>query len=331
MPIPTEFGFHTTSNEVAKHYAPQIEGRTILITGVSPNGLGAEAAAALAQQRPKLLILAGRSPDKIRQTQEAIAELAPDVEIKTLIVDLASLRQARQAGEEVESWGIAIDVLINNAGIMAIPERELTEDGYEAHFATNHLGPFVFTTTILPSLRRASSPRIVNVSSWGHHLSPVLFDDLNAEKTYEKFARYGHSKTANILFAVGLARRGLCAVSLHPGVVRTPLLRHLTREDALAMGFIREDYSISERFKFKSLKEGAATHIVAAFEPTLQGKSACHGDAVIDLTGLSHAGSGGVYLDNCQIQSNVEAYAVDPENAERLWRVSEELVANALS
>lgn len=119
---------------------------------------------------------------------------------------------------------------------MAIPERELTEDGHEAHFATNHLGPLVFTTTILPSLRRASSPRIVNVSSWGHHLSPVLFDDLNAEKTYEEFARYGHSKTANILFAVGLARRGLCAVSLHPGVVRTPLLRHLTREDALAMG-----------------------------------------------------------------------------------------------
>lgn len=124
MPIPTEFAFHTTSDEVAKHYGPQIEGKTILITGVSPNGLGAEVAAALAQHKPKLLILAGRSPDKcvnrnsaqesphreltlenrrMRQTQEAIAELASDVEIKTLIVDLSSLKQARQAAEEVES------------------------------------------------------------------------------------------------------------------------------------------------------------------------------------------------------------------------------------
>ncbi|KWU42163.1 WW domain-containing oxidoreductase [Rhodotorula sp. JG-1b] len=331
MPIPTEFGFHTTSDEVAKHFAPQIEGKTILITGVSPNGLGAETAAAIALQKPKLLILAGRSPDKIRQTQEAIAELAPDVEIKTLIVDLSSLKQARQAGEEVESWCIAIDVLINNAGIMAIPERELTEDGYEAHFATNHLGPFVFTTAILPSLRRASSPRIVNVSSWGHHMSPVLFEDLNAEKSYEKFARYGHSKTANILFAVAFTRRGLCAVSLHPGVVRTALLRHLTHEDAVVIGFIKEDYSVSDGFRFKSLKEGAATHIVAAFEPTLQGKSACHGEVTIGLTESAYAESGGVYLDNCQIQSNVEAYAVDPENAERLWQVSEELVAKALA
>lgn len=92
---------------------------------------------------------------------------------------------------------------------MAISERELTEDGYEAHFATNHLGPFAFTTTILPSPRRASSPRNVNISSWGHHMSPVLFDDLHAEKSYEKFARYGHSKTANILFAVALSQRGL--------------------------------------------------------------------------------------------------------------------------
>ena len=171
-----------------------------------------------------------------RKKRLPIAELAPDVEIKTLIVDLSSLKQARQAGEEVELWSIAVDVLINNAGIMAIPERELTEDGYEAHFATNHLGPLVFTTTILPSLRRASSPRIVNVSSWGHHMSPVLFGNLNAEKSYEKFARYGHSKTANTLFAVALTRRGLCAVSPHPGVFRTALLRHSTREDAVAMG-----------------------------------------------------------------------------------------------
>ncbi|KAG0654934.1 hypothetical protein C6P46_001329 [Rhodotorula mucilaginosa] len=312
MSIPAAFGFHTTSDEVAKHYAPQIEGKTVLITGVSPNGLGAEAAAAIAQQKPKLLILAGRSPDKVRQTQEDIAKLAPGVETKPLILDLASLKKVRQAGEEVESRGIAIDVLINNAGVMALAERELTEDGYEVQFASNHIGPFLFTTTILPSLKRAPAPRIVNVSSWGHHLSPVLFDDINAEKSYDKWKRYGHTKTANILFAVALSRRGVCAVALHPGAIRTELLRHLTREDELAMGFIKEDGSPGDRFQFKSLKEGAATHIVAAFEPSLQDK-------------------GGVYLDDCQIQPEVEAYAVDQETAERLWTVSEELIQKALA
>lgn len=221
-------------------------------------------------------------------TQKTLAELAPGVETKPLILDLASLKKARRAGEEVESWGIAIDVLINNAGVMAVAQREVTEDGYEVQFASNHLGPFVFTTTILPSLKRAPSPRIVNVSSWGHHLSPVIFDDINAEKSYDKWARYGQSKTANILFAVGLAKRGLCAVSLHPGAIRTELLRHLTREDELAMGgstlpsrqrtfvpvdrllfsgFIKEDGSNGDRFQFKSLKQGAATCVPGLLPP----------------------------------------------------------------
>lgn len=173
---------------------------------------------------------------RIEQTQAEINKVAPSVETKVLILDLASLAKARQAGEEVESWGLAIDVLINNAGVMALPDRQLTEDGFEVQVASNHLGPFVFTNTILPSLRRASAPRIVNVSSWGHHLSPVIFDDVNAEKNYSKWERYGQSKTANILFAVALSKRGVCAVSLHPGAIRTELLRHLTREDELAMG-----------------------------------------------------------------------------------------------
>lgn len=312
MAIPAEFGTHTTANDVSQHYAPQIEGKTVLVTGVSPGGLGAEAAAAIAVQNPKLLILAGRSPDKLRQTQENIAKLAPGVKTKPLILDLASLKQVRQAAQEVESWDIAIDVLINNAAVMSIPQRELSEDGYELQFASNHLGPFLFTNTILPSLKRATAPRVVSVSSWGHHQSPVNFDDINWEKSYDKFATYGQSKTANILFAIGLSSKcGVCAVSLHPGLIRTDLWRHLTREDQLAVGLINEDGSNGDRFPYKNLQEGAATHVVAAFEPTLQ----------------DHAG---VYLDDCQIQPEVEAYAVDKGNAERLWTVSEELVQKAL-
>ena len=205
------------------------------------------------------------------------------METKPLILDLASLKQVRQAAQEVESWDIAIDVLINNAAVMSIPQRELSEDGYELQFASNHLGPFLFTNTILPSLKRATAPRIVSVSSWGHHQSPVNFDGINWEKSYDKFATYGQSKTANILFAIGLSsKRGVCAVSLHPGLIRTDLWRHLTREDQLAVGacraacawrltqrgligvlsapgLINEDGSNGDRFPYKNLQEGAAT------------------------------------------------------------------------
>ncbi|GAA5931136.1 uncharacterized protein JCM15063_002554 [Sporobolomyces koalae] len=304
MSIPSSFGFETTAIEASKHYRSEIEGKTVLVTGVSPNGLGAEAAIAIAQSQPKLLILAGRSADKIKQTQSEINKVAPEVETKILILDLASLKAARAAGEQVLSWNIAIDVLINNAGVMAIAERTLSEDGFEMQFASNHLGPFVFTNTILPALRRSSCPRIVVVSSWGHHLSETIYDDPKAEHAYDKWKSYGATKTANIQFAVELTNRaGIKSVSLHPGAIRTELLRHISREDELAMGFINEDGSDGDRFKFKNLAQGGSTHIVAAFEPSLRG---------------------GEYLDDCQIQPDVEAYAIDPENAKKLWKLSNE-------
>lgn len=110
--------------------------------------------------------------------------------------------------------------LINNSGIMAVPERTLSEDGYELQFATNHLGPFIFTNTILPALRRSPAPRIVSISSWGHHLSDVFYDDPKAEKSYDKWKSYGGTKTANVLFAISLSKRGVPSVSLHPGMCR---------------------------------------------------------------------------------------------------------------
>ncbi|GAA5902998.1 uncharacterized protein JCM6883_002659 [Sporobolomyces salmoneus] len=303
MAIPTSFNFHTTSTKAASHYNDQISGKTVLVTGVSPNGLGAEAATAIARSQPKLLILAGRSAEKIKQTQEEIKKIAPEVETKVLILDLASFKAAKKAGEEVLSWNIPIDVLINNAGVMAYSEKTLTEDGYEIQFASNHLGPFIFTNTILPALHRSSAPRIVSVSSWGHHLSDVYYDDPKAEQSYDKWKRYGSSKTANVLFAVALSKRGISAVSLHPGAIRTELLRHLTKEDEIAMGFINEDGTPGTKWEFKKMEEGASTHIVAAFEPWLKG---------------------GEYLDDCQIQPEHEEYAVNPDKAEKLWKLSNE-------
>jgi len=303
MSIPSRFNFHTTSTEAAAHYKDRISGKTVLITGVSPNGLGAEAATAIAQSRPKLLILAGRSLEKIKQTEEEVNKVAPQVETKILILDLASFEASRKAAEEVLGYDVPIDVLINNAGVMAIAEKTLSPDGYEMQFASNHLGPFIFTNTLLPALRRSSSPRIVSVSSWGHHLSNVIYEDPKAEHSYDKWKRYGSSKTANIQFAVALTKRGIPSVSLHPGAIPSSLLRHLSKEDEIAMGFINEDGSRGGKWKWKSFAEGTSTHIVAAFEPSLDG---------------------GEYLDDCQIQPDHEEYAVNPENAENLWRLSNE-------
>jgi len=306
MAIPTSFGFDSTATEVASHYANEIKGKTILVTGVSPNGLGAEAAISIAKNQPKLLILAGRSIEKINETKKEIEKVSEGkVETKVLILDLASFEATKKAAQEVLSYDIAIDVLINNAGVMALPERALSTDGFEMQFASNHLGPFIFTNTILPALKRSSDPRIVVVSSWGHHLSNFIFEDPNAEQSYDKWKRYGSTKTANVQFAVGLSKtKGIKSISLHPGAIRTELLRHLTREDELAMGFINEDGTTGDRFKFKSLPQGAATHIVAAFEPSLKG---------------------GEYLDDCQVQKDCEEYALNEENAEKLWRVSNDL------
>ncbi|GAA5883667.1 hypothetical protein JCM16303_004755 [Sporobolomyces ruberrimus] len=311
MAIPSSFNFHSTASEVSSHYESEIKGKTVLVTGVSPNGLGAEASRAIAESGPKLLILAGRSIEKIKQTQDEIKKAAPDVETKVLILDLATFETSKKAAEEVLSWDMPIDVLINNAGIMALSEKTLSDDGYELQFASNHLGPFIFTNTILPALRRSSSPRIVSVSSWGHHLSDVYYDDPKAEQSYDKWKWYGSTKTANVQFAVALTKRGITSVSLHPGAIRTELLRHLSREDEIAMGklspfpfrFINEDGTPGTKWEFKKLSEGAATHIVAAFEPSLKG---------------------GEYLDDCQIQSEVEEYAVNPDNAEKLWKLSNE-------
>ncbi|GAA5869514.1 hypothetical protein JCM1840_004443 [Sporobolomyces johnsonii] len=316
MSIPSQFGFTTTAEEAAAHYSGNIEGKVVAVTGVTPNGLGAEAARVIAKHNPKLLILAGRNLDKINETIAAIQKEAPSVDTKPLILDLSSLEATRKAAEEVLSWNIAIDVLINNAGVMALKNRTLSTDGNEMQFATNHVGPFLFTNLILPALRRSPSPRVVSVSSWGHHLSPFRADDPNFEQdgSYDQWKAYGQSKTSNMLFAVALSKRGIPAISLHPGAIYTNLMRHMNDEDKVAMGLMNPDGTpvSGGQWTFKSLEQGVSTHIVAAFEPSLQAQ-------------------GGVYLDDCQIQKDREDYAVDPEVAEKLWKVSEKLVGQTFA
>jgi NADP-dependent 3-hydroxy acid dehydrogenase YdfG len=196
-----DFGFETTAEEAAMAFASEIKGKTgeprihpqlldlstfsasdvfaVLMTGVSPGSLGAEAALQIARQQPKLLILTGRNLAKVRETETAIKSTVPDTSIRLLELDLASQKQIKKAAEEVNSYPEPIDVLINSAAILAAP-YSLTEDGLESQFGTNHIGHFLFTNLIMGKILQAGKgARIVNVSSRGHRRSDIRWDDYN--------------------------------------------------------------------------------------------------------------------------------------------------------
>jgi NAD(P)-dependent dehydrogenase (short-subunit alcohol dehydrogenase family) len=201
---------------------------------------------------------------------------------------------------------------------MACPEAR-TRDGFELQFGTNHLGHFLLTNLLVPALLRGAAARIVSVSSRGHQQSPVRFDDLAFEREpYDKWAAYGQSKTANVLFAVELERRlggrGVHANAVHPGVIPTDLARHMVPED-----FEHVRRRSGGAMTLKTVEAGAATSVYAATAPEL-------------------AGRGGLYLEDCHVagvnddpeaREGVRSYALDPAAAARLWTVSEELVGQS--
>lgn len=170
---------NTTADVVVRDLSGEIVGKVVLTTGVSPGGLGAFFNQHIAPAKPALLILAGRNPANNQETAESLVKDYPDVKVRTLQLDLDSLKQVREAAATVNGWSDVphIDVLVNNAGIMA-REYSKTEDGYERHFATSQLGPFLFTNLIMPKLLASKTPRIVNVSSDGHRLSQIRWPDI---------------------------------------------------------------------------------------------------------------------------------------------------------
>ena len=214
-----------------------------MITGVSPNGLGAELAQILAAHSPSLLILAGRSQTKVQAAMNQISQAFPSVPIRFLSLDVSSLASVRSAAAEVNAYlEPHIDVLINNAGVMNIPTRTLSVDGIEMHLATNYLGPFHFTNLIMKKLAAAKTPRVVNVASNGYAISPFRFSDWNFDdernlpldeapirevctgfgipwgKGYLPPVAYGQSKTASVLHALALSKKlEVAAFSVHPG------------------------------------------------------------------------------------------------------------------
>lgn len=316
----TSYGKTSTASGVASDLASSIAGKIVLTTGVSLNGIGAHFMETIAHHKPALLILAGRSASKVQATADKIASdpASTGVETRILILDLASQAQIRKAAKEVLGYPEHhIDVLVNSAGTMAGPYSK-TNDGLELQFGANYLGHFLFTNLIMPKILAAKSPRVVNVSSNGHALGPIRFDDYNFQdgKTYNQWDAYGQSKTGNILFSKALAEKlgakGLRAYSLHPGVVfGTSLAVGLGEEDykELSAKWLALPWKENADFEFKNLDECTATHVVAAFDPSLDGHN-------------------GAYLEDGDLATEalLRPTARKSEDVEKLWKLSEELV-----
>lgn len=306
------FGWASTTDEVLA--GKDLSGRTVFITGAN-SGLGQETARAMAS-RGAHVILAGRDQAKLDGTAAAIRETLPKAQLDTITIDLTSLENIRAATSRARQRFAKIDLLINNAGVMATPFQH-THDGFEMQFGTNHLGHFAMTAELMPLIERGHLKRIVNLSSRGHHFTPVNFDDPHFEhRPYDPWESYGHSKTANVLFSVGLEQRfavmGIHAYAVHPGGIQTNLGRHMTPEMVEAL--MARVTSSDTGFAWKTVAQGAATSCWAATAEELEGK-------------------GGVYCEDCHVAaiddesatSGVRSYAVNPSFADRLWKLSEEL------
>ncbi|WP_394940920.1 SDR family NAD(P)-dependent oxidoreductase [Psychromicrobium sp. YIM B11713] len=303
------FGAQSTAEEVLSGI--DLSGQTALITG-GYSGIGFETTAALSRAGARVIVPA-RRPEVAR---EALKEL-PEVEVATL--DLGDLESVRGFAEGFLESGRVLNLVINNAGIMACPETRVGP-GWEAQFATNHLGHFALINRLRPAF--AEQSRVIALSSTGHFRSPIRWDDVQFTSGYDHWQAYGQAKTANALFAVHLdalgAESGLHAFSVHPGGIFTPLQRHLSLEDQIALGWLAEDGTPSPAASahFKTPAQGAATSVWAATSALLKGH-------------------GGVYCQDCDVAEpalednpalgGVKAWAVDAEQARRLWVLSAEL------
>lgn len=304
-PLGSGFGARSTAHDVLRGI--DLTGSLAVVTG-GYSGLGLETTRALARAGARVIVPARRPAT----AEEALADVA-GVEIEAL--DLADLDDVRAFADRVLASGRSIDILINNAAIMACPETRVGP-GWEAQFAVNHLGHFALVNRLWPALAQGGA-RVVSVSSAGHHLSDIRWQDPWFEDGYDRWLAYGQAKTANVLFAVHLdalgQHAGVRAFSLHPGSILTPLQRHLTRQEMLDRGWIDEAGTPAE--SFKTPEQGAATQVWAATSPHL-------------------SGLGGVYCEDCDIAEpyddvaragGVRDYATDPRQAGRLWALSAEL------
>jgi NAD(P)-dependent dehydrogenase (short-subunit alcohol dehydrogenase family) len=299
----TPFNGHTTADEVIKDV--DLSGRRALITGAS-SGLGAETARALASAGAEVT-LAVRNPDAGRRAAEDVTGKTGNANVHVAALDLLD-RASIDAF--VAAWSGPLHVLVNNAGVMAIPTLQLSPEGWEMQFATNHLGHFALTVGLHDALATGDGARVVSVSSAAHLRAGVDFDDINFERRpYDPWTAYGQSKTANILFAVGAAARwagdGIVVNAIHPGAIYdTGLLRHVE--------ITPEFQQTVDATPWKTVEQGAATQVLAAASPRLDGVTGRF------LGDCNEA----VVADEGWAEDLVRPYALDKANADRLWDLS---------
>ncbi|MEU6341624.1 SDR family NAD(P)-dependent oxidoreductase [Streptomyces sp. NPDC046977] len=303
------FGAHSTAAEVV--HGVDLTGKRALVTG-GASGIGLETALALAGAGAEVT-LAVRDPESGARAADRVRQETGSPNVHVAVVDLADPAGARAVGE---SWNGPLHILVNNAGIMALPELSRTEQGWERQYAVNVLGHAALTLGLHDALRAAGGARVVTVSSSAHLMAPVDFDDIHfTHRPYEAWTAYGQSKSAAILFTVALARRwaadGVTANALHPGGIMTNLQRHLSDEQLRFVGATDEaGRKLQVPPGWKTPQQGAATSVLLAASPLVDGVT-------------------GRYFEDCRPaapqpdpapgRSGIAAWAADESAADRLW------------
>ena len=308
--ITTPFGAESTAADVIAGI--DLTGRRAIVTGARP-GSASRPPGRWRRPAPRSPLRCAtsrpvsRPPPRSPRRRTIIASWSPDLDV----ADQASVAAF------VSAWRGPLHILVNNAGVMAIPDLRRTAEGWELQFATNHLGHFALANGLHDALAAADGARVVSVSSVGHLNGDILWDDINFQRhPYDGWAAYSQSKTANVLFAVQAATRwaddGISVNALTPGRIRTNLMRFLDAQPSAPAGFQADNPDI----RYKTVQQGAATSVLLAASPLVDGVT-------------------GRYFEDCNEagpqqpgqRRGVAAYASNPGNAQRLWQISSELLA----
>jgi len=291
---------------------PSQAGKVALITGAN-SGIGYQAALELARHGAHVL-LGCRNAAKGQAALERLHREAPGASAEVVTLDMASLQSIRAFAAEFAARGLALDLLINNAGVMALPTRELTVDGFERQFGTNHLGHFALTGLLISQLLAAPAPRVVTVSSIAHRRGKIDFDNLQSERSYNPRAAYNTSKLSNLLFAIELERKAkavgskVVSIPVHPGVSRTSIIENgmkPTGVKAMIIGLVAA-------VAFQSDAAGALPTLYAATAPEAKGGEYIGPDGFLGIKGFP-------------VVETPKPQALDVTVAKRLWTVSEQL------
>ena len=327
-PIGSGFGAASTWQDVIA--GCKLAGKWAVVTG-GHSGLGRETVQALAGAGARVIVPA-RNTDAARA---ALADIAGLARVDIWPMDLADGRSIDSFARRYHEGGQPLHILVNNAGIMALPELQRDARGIELQFATNHLGHFQLTTALWPAMAAAGGARVVSVASRGHRFSALHFDDLHfARRPYTRWEAYGQSKTANILFAVELDRRGrghgIRAFAVHPGsIIDTGLARHMSAQDITASG-ARDAAGralIDPEAGFKSVQQGAATQVWCATSAQLAGHGGVYCEDADIAPLMDEEGAGAPVGGRARGARGVRPYALDAQSARRLWECSEALLS----